>query len=60
MNKIDKQAATEQIKEAELYVGVAEYHVQQLPRTPGRLSVERSLQDARRGIGEIKREAEID
>lgn len=60
MGKIDRGEAAEQIKEAGTYTGVVEYHVRQLPSTPGRATVERGLEQVRKGLTEIKREAEID
>lgn len=60
MAKIDKQSATEQIREADRYTGFVKYHVRQLPRTPGSERTEQALEQVRKGLDEIKREAEID
>lgn len=59
MSKLTKEEAATFIEEADTHTRLAEYSVQQLPRTPGRDTVQKGLDDVKRGLDRVRREAEV-
>lgn len=57
--KIDKEETEALVADSEKLATVIEYCVQQLPRTPGRDVAQRGVDELRRGLVQIRREAEL-
>ncbi len=58
-SKIDKEETEGLVSDSEKLATVIEYCVQQLPRTPGRDCAQRGVDEIKRGLSEIRREAEL-
>jgi hypothetical protein len=60
VSTITREEAAGLIKEAEDHLKVTEYCVRELPRTPGRDAAEEGAKRLRRGLEQIKKEAETE
>lgn len=58
MAKLTKEEASGLQRDAQTYVGLLEYAVKQLPRTPGRDVAERGLSEVREGLAQVRHESE--